>query len=136
MAKPRFTLVCKTEPLNKPTFLSTILLSAEDRQAMEETQLLVPERLLFECYGKLLGDSVEFVVRELKGCKLAADEVFSEYPVLLFGDKLIQKTNIAAFLRRVTTIDDKFNDSALNSPGINERLQIERDSILRLSTMV
>jgi archaellum component FlaC len=75
-------------------------------------------------------------VKELKDCKLAADDVFSEYPVLIYGDKLIQKHNIGAFLKQMTTIDDKFNDSDLNSHGINERLQIERDSIERLSTMV
>jgi hypothetical protein len=58
--QPKFTLICKTEPLIKPTFLSTLLLSKEDHKALYDTQLLVPERLLFECYGKLLAGRAEF----------------------------------------------------------------------------
>jgi hypothetical protein len=57
-----------------------------------------PERVLFEFYGKLLGDQATFVVKELTDCSLDADDVFAEYPVLIYKDKLIRKQHIGTFL--------------------------------------
>jgi len=45
--KPQLTLLCRSEQLNKPTFLAGLLMNQEEWKAKFETILLVPERLLF-----------------------------------------------------------------------------------------
>lgn len=55
----------------------------------------------------------------MKNCTNEADDLFSDYPILLHGNSLIQKENIASFLQQMTSIDDKFNSSDTNSHGFN-----------------
>jgi len=105
---PEFTLLCRAEKLRKPTFLSLLLLSAEEKKALYEPDLIFPERVLFECYSKLLSGKAKFTVKAIPSSQLDADDVFSEYPVCVFRDQIIRKHNIASFLQQMTTIDDKF----------------------------
>ena len=76
----KFTLVTRSETLRKPTFLSYLLMNQQDRENIYNTQVLVPERCLFECYNKLSG--AEFNIKEIKDCTLACDEVFTDFPIL------------------------------------------------------
>lgn len=72
-------------------------------------------------------------MKELRSASLDCDNVFSDYPLLVYNDKLIKKTNIAAFLRQLTTIDDKFSPRPGNSEGHNEKLKGDMDTITRLT---
>ena len=110
----KITLHTRTETLVKPTFLSLMFMSEAEKQQIEDKKMLVPERVLYECYSKLIGKDSKFSVKEIVNCTLSCDDVFPQIPMLVYKDQLIQKENIASFLKQITTIDDKFFPSLDN----------------------
>ena len=60
-----------------------------------------------------------------------ADDVFSEYPCLIVGDKIIQKDNILVFLKKVTDLNDKFK----GDPNVNKKGREQQEKMKRLEIM-
>ena len=77
-----------------------------------QTKVVVPEQVLYNCYAKMLDpvsqDKVLFSEKKLESGKAMTDDVFSDYPSLVVGNKVINKNNIGIFLKKVTNINDKF----------------------------
>ena len=80
-------------------------------QGIFSTDLVTPETTIFECYKKVLQNDADHEIHiktlDRSGTSLA-DSVFSDLPCLLFGNKRVEKSNIQYFLKRCTTINDKF----------------------------
>ena len=53
---------------------------------------------------------VDFASKDLTDGTSLEDDVFSEYPCLLLGNKMIYKNNIGEFLKKTTNINDKFRN--------------------------
>lgn len=51
--------------------------------------MLVPERLLYECYSELIGKDADFIVKEIVNCTLSCDDVFAQNPMLVHKDQVV-----------------------------------------------
>ena len=61
-----------------------MFMSAAERKQIEDKKILVPERLLYESYSKLIGNDAKFSVKEIANCTLFCDDVFPQIPMLVY----------------------------------------------------
>ena len=105
----------------------------------------MPERTIFECFKKLIeGPSPSHAlkqehrmrVKELGSGISLEDRVFSDLPCLLVGEQRVQKNNVLVFLKKVTTLNDKFRSTALrDSEELIKRLEVMCQTQLHLITV-
>ena len=64
------------------------------------------------------------------------DNVYSELPCLLYGNKRVQRSNILVFLKKVTTVNDKFRkEPSRASEERIKRLEVMCQTHLHLVTV-
>ena len=100
-------LIAKQEPRLKPTCIAKLY---GMHRSKDYAQMLVePERILFDCYKSLLvqkdGQQVTLECKEMVNAISIQDEMYSEYPCLLVGNRLIWKNNINSFLKQVFDVN-------------------------------
>ena len=71
------SLVTREETLVKPTWLSQVL-----QVPLEKDEVVIPERIFVECLGSLCDD-LAVNLKPITNCREVADDLFSEYPVVI-----------------------------------------------------
>ena len=99
--------------------------------------MIVPEKVLFDCYKKLIenyngeDDGHELKVKTLDADgPLLANTLYPEWPCILVGNRRVQKNNIGLFMKKMCTINEKFRESRV--PGAKLHLQEEKLKRLEL----
>ena len=121
----QFTLVTKDEPVIKYNFLHRILGLHKDHP-LYKARFAIPERTIFECYRAVLPtedqERLRVKILDRAGSEMS-DSVFPDLPCVLFGDKKVQKNNVAVFFKKITTVNDKFRRETENMEKI-KRLEV------------
>ena len=119
-----FTLVTQNEPIVKRTFLMRILGGYPNDHPIFNAKLAIPEKTIFECFQTAIKSAYkrddipenerhEVKVRQLSSAgESMEDQVYPDMPSLLYSNRRIQKSNILVFLKKVTTVNDKFRKLA------------------------
>ena len=120
----------KVEPVIKRTFLMRILGGYNADHPIFADKLSIPEATIFQCFKTLIDHSNpqhKLLIKELDSDGLSlTDSVYSDVPCLLFGNKRVQKHNILVFLKKMTTINDKFR----KEPGRASEEKIKRLEVM------
>ena len=77
----------------------------------------MPERVIFECFKTLIENSADPLEEDKhemnikfmdSGGRRLVDSIYPDWPSLLVGRHRVQKNNILIFLKKISTLNDKF----------------------------
>ena len=115
-AQERDAVAAASQPA--PVKFTLVTKSEEAMYRATRQELVLPEATIFNCYRQVLpvrqgeDDSNSVLQMHVKTLDRAgsslADMVFPDLPCLLFNNKRVEKNNIQYFMKRITTINEKF----------------------------